>query len=793
MKSSIIFLILALTCSQVIAQRNGAIIFVPSDIDPKVLEAVNDMSYWLERMSGTKYTIREPDHAKKDGIHLLWLQQANISEKEKIQLEKDGQSFYLKATSSSSAYIIGTGKSSFINGIYTYLQELGFRWYMPGDAWTIIPSSPGRAINISKAYSPDFRNRLYAGAGGLRPIPGVDPQNTFQKDFNLWNLRNRFSSDYFSKGHTGHLFYTAQKKELDKNPSWFCKGEIDPYGRIDISKPKVVDLFVEWALGQVKPADLYPVIGVDPSDGSGGNGDCLPSGMPGIKSWSDKYFWLANRVAEKIPASDNKTVVQLYAYGNHAPLPGFSLNKRIYPVIIPYAFQRVTTPVDFIKQWHQKLEGRPMGIYDYWNITQWSVGLPQFNIYSIPEKLRLWKQYNITTIHLESTNAKGPMGHSFWLGSHMMWNTGLSFDSLYTEFLNECFGPAAADVKKMYDRWSLNYQERMEVNLSLQDLAAAANKTKDQAILTRLTELKAYIHYLKLYYDYRANSTIPAYNKLISYMHQIHPLRLLQTWPLQKYYIKPPKGYTPPVSKGNKEAPPVNFERLYAAIEQNFKQDSKDDKITYQITDFAFDISKAKPSGNNIKNSVSFVTGPNRYEFYVPVKKNLAINVGSTVKSKVTILDSDGNIVKEKEIPAGKTGYSEISASLTPGKYFLLIGAFGGFSRIVFPGDILFVSSSDIIYFDNAHYPLLYLYVPEATTEIIYEDLNGPGTNKRGFWRNPDGKRVNPEKIKSGIYRVAVPSQYRGKVWILDIGHRSFSVLNIPSRFSLTGFTYKEN
>ena len=65
--------------------------------------------------------------------------------------------------------------------------------------------------------------------------------------------------------------------------------------------------------------------------------------------------------------------------------------------------------------------------------------------HSIPEKLRLWKRHNITAVNLESTNAKGPMGHALWIALQMMWNVNLSFDQLYNEFLNQCFGSAAPE------------------------------------------------------------------------------------------------------------------------------------------------------------------------------------------------------------------------------------------------------------------------------------------------------------------------------------------------------------
>jgi hypothetical protein len=765
-------------------------IYIPDSLDKTVMEAVNDMSSSLEMITGRKYKIILTSNRNVEGITFQRLAESGLQSSIKKQVSKDGQSFYLSVKGQTSALIIGTGKNSFLNGIYTFLNELGFRWYMPGEAWTIVPKRLKPEIRIEKVYTPDFQNRVYAGTGGVNGIIGLDPTNEFKKDYDLWNRRNRISADYISHGHTGQAFYTANKKDLDMQPSYSCNGKINPYGRIDISKKEAVDLFTQWALGQVRKGEPYPSIGVDPADGSGGKDDCLPSGMPSIKTWSDKYFWLANKVAEKLPANSN-VLVQLYAYSDHAATPSFDLHENVYPIIIPYGFQNVSTPQEFIKNWHLKLKGRLMGIYDYWNITQWSVSTPQFNIFSIPGKLRFWKDNSVTTVHLETTTGKGAMGHSFWLAFQMMWNTEHSFDSLYNEFLSDCFGPAANDIKRMYNRWSLNYQQAMDVNLSLNDLASAASKIKDAKIQAKITELKAYVHYLKLYYDYRSNSTVQSYNEIINYLYLIHPLRLVQTSALVSYYIKPPKDYNAPIPNNQRESA-VDLSKLYREIESNFKADLNKRSFTYSIASSNFNIVKAKPIVVTKAIDLKYLNGPNQYQFYLPASKTFSIKMGSTKQTRMRVLNDEGEQVFEKNILPSEEDYISVKVQLPAGKYTLLLGAYYQFTRIEFPTDMVFVSSGTLWY-SNASYPLLYVYVPKDIDVIVYEDMLGPGLNKRGYWIDPSGKRIEAENIYNNIYKVSVPKQYRGYIWTLNIGHPSFKLLNIPNSFSLNKFSYNEN
>ena len=117
----------------------------------------------------------------------------------------------------------------------------------------------------------------------------------------------------------------------------------------------------------------------------------------------------------------------------------------------------------------------------------------------------------------------------------------------------------------MYDRWSKHYQGPMEVLLSLHDLDSASATTKNGSIQKRITELKAYIHYLKLYYDYQKDASLSNYEKLINYIYGIHYLRLLQTSALLSRYITKPKNFT-----GFKNTKSTSL--TYDEIESNFKK-----------------------------------------------------------------------------------------------------------------------------------------------------------------------------------------------------------------------------
>lgn len=766
-------------------------IYLPAGVDKAVIESANDMAYWLQKAGAGEYSVVQGTEVPPNGIRLVPIMKTDLPNVQRAEVMENGQRFHLLVNGINDVRIAGSGKNSYINGIYTFLHELGFRWYMPGDLWAKL-GDVHKDLRINRVYTPEFRDRQYSGSGGANAIPGLDEKDSFSVDFLTWNRRNRLSVDLAGKGHAGIAFYNANKDVLTKHPEYYCNGKITRNGRLNFDNRDLVKLFVDWSVSQVKPADPFPVIGVDPADGSGGQDDCLPKTIPGIKTWSDKYFWMANQVAAGLPASDNKTKVMMYAYNQHADVPSFPLHKNVFPVIIPYAFQDVTTPNDFIDRWVRKMNGREMGIYDYWNITQWSQCVPQFSIYEIPTRLRRWKESRINSIYLESTYAKGPMGHSYWLATQMMWNTGLDFDTLFNEFLVNNFGEAAGDIRRMYHRWSTNYQWAAEAILSNDDLARASAKVKDPLIRQRIAELKAYVRYIRLFEIYKADKTEAGYEELIRYVLSIHHLRMLHTSALISLYIPKPFNYKTITDRKQLAAKYGAVKPLsFADIERNFERDRKTDPPGFSISSLRFDIKKIKPAeGISRLNAPLYLNNTATYQFYMHRAGKVVIGAGASKETRMLVKNESGKIVYDRMLPATKEGFEDITLTLPEGAYSLQWGEPRRFSRIRFPKELAVVSQDHG--YDNAGFPWQYVYVPSDVSEIVYHDMLGPGINQRGFWLDPDGNKVQATKLMGTIYQVKVPPKYRGKVWVLNIGHRTFKMLNIPDFYSLNPFTYSE-
>src|SRR5687768_280516 len=141
-------------------------------------------------------------------------------------------------------------------------------------------------------------------------------------------------------------------------------------------------------------------------------------------------------------------------------------------------------------------------------------------------------------------------------------------------------------MKKMYDRWSNNSQGAGEVNLSLADLQAAdALVAKNSPEWKRINELKAYVHFMKLYYAH--DGTQESKDRFFEYLYSIHHLFMVQT----SAFIG--QHYIAPLDKGNIVPKTVVKALTDEEIDTQFRADLLSDPKKYDVVDFQFDHKKA--------------------------------------------------------------------------------------------------------------------------------------------------------------------------------------------------------
>ncbi|TAN47683.1 MAG: DUF4838 domain-containing protein, partial [Methylococcaceae bacterium] len=713
---------------------------------------------------------------------------------------RTGQEFYLKRNG-YDAVIKYTTHESLENAIYTLLESMGFRWYGPGENWTIRPAKIKLSNKSGGWTAPSFRNRFFSGTGGLdlAEPAGVDENESYKKQWLQWKRRLRINGDFEPQGHTGEAFYLENKALLDAHPQWFNSKSGRLGGRFRVEIPAALQAYKDWIFDKYSAeiGKSFVAIGTEPEDGKGGIDDPLPPVETHLLNHADKWWYVTNEVAKMYNENDPMTVITAYAYGSGstaALAPSFDLRKNVYPVLTPYAFQTAYIPEEMIVEWSKRVE--KMGIYDYWNITAWSYGVPGFDIYGMKEKLKFWHTNKIDGIYIETTDGAGAMGHAWWLGSQLMFDMGKNFDALYSQYLQDCFGPAAPVMRRMYDRWSNNYQERGDVSQSLADLRDATELVEyGGAEWKRLNELKAYVHYMKLFYEH--DGTQAGKDAIFQYLYSIHHLMMVQTAAFQSQsYLQPLVNDVNVFPKGVGKVLSVD------EIEANFALDLMSNPQLYVVLPFSFELDKADFLHQADKMAWRY-GGDVSMQFKVKQTGNLVFNAGSTDTATLEIFNKSTILLKES-IGVDNTTFTETldgqdwfmkhySLPVQAGQEYSLHFT-GYFNRLTMQSKIPLFKRIGEADFDAVGYPSVYFYVPKSATEIVFHDELGSVDDPLGsIMIDPKGA-VHPREdtgIKD-LYRVAVPSALRGKVWKAQFTHSLWSIKNFAGIGSLAPFRYRE-
>lgn len=713
---------------------------------------------------------------------------------------RTGQAFYLERRRGKTR-LQYTTSNSLENAIYTLLNRWGFHWYGPGENWFVKPATIPKDDLPGRWITPTFRNRTFFGTGGLdTPVPG-DPTNQYKSRWYAWKRRNRFNADFLPAGHTGMAFALENKALLERHPEWFNGDTGRQFGRFRIEKPEAVAAYKAWALKQAQTTGgAFVNIGVDPEDGRGGADDPLPpDGFGGLAGWNhaDKWWWVANAVARDFPESDPRRVVSMYAYGDgptNVRVPRFPLRKNVYPILIPYAFQTAYQPQEMVRVWAKAVRGT-VGLYDYWNITQWSQGMPQFDLYSLKEKLTFWHQSRVDGLYIETTDAAGPMGHAWWLAGQLAFDLGTDFEAAYRQYLTGCFGRAAVPMRRLFDRWSRQPQGAGEVSLSLADLHDADRLVeRGSPEAKRLNELKAYVHFMRLFYEH--DGTQASKDRLFAYLYAIHPLMLVQTSAFVGQH------YLAPLDKGNLTPTTLSKPLTTEVIDAQFHDDRAACPKRYELVPFSFDEQKVRFTEPIAATAWRF--GRNPQVYIVPPKSGkLTVTAGVeggtsalTVFTDAGILlqETLGERVDETEIIEGRTWkLRRFSLTVTAGKKYVF-RLRGAFNRLKLPPPLVVFNAHNPDDFDNYAYPVQYFYVPRKATQLVYEDLTDPKLAPPGAFYlpgQPERRYGEPLGIKN-LYTVALPPEWRGKVLACAFAHTSWSLKNLSSPLALHPFAYSE-
>jgi len=431
--------------------KAASVILLPSPAQADEPLAAKELTDHLKKMTGAEVAVQSVAADKLagaladirgKGLVPIVIGSLALTPENKDAILKQGSdpaSFILKKEP-DGIYLAGLSAEGTLFAAYEMLEQMGVRWFMPGDIGTVIPQTtstgPGLGVTIQV---PTFHGRHTGGEAA-------------------WTRRMRHGGPYFPGSHGINLGPTAS---FAKHPEYFAliHGK-RVEAQLCVSNPDVVKLAVQQVKAYFKQYPKEEWIGMGPNDGSGfcecANCQALDAGdwdpFSNERSVTDRYIWFFNQVLDGIKDEYPGKKVCFYSYHVYMrPPQKIKPNPLIVPALAPIALCRIhsmNNPICPEKSYVQSLiagcEKVLPELYDrgYWfNLAD--PGFPFMMISRLREDIPLEKKLGIAGLRVESINHWGSESPSLYIASKLMWNANADVDALMQDYTDKFFGPAS--------------------------------------------------------------------------------------------------------------------------------------------------------------------------------------------------------------------------------------------------------------------------------------------------------------------------------------------------------------
>lgn len=510
-------------------------VYYPASASELLQSTAKDMATLLQKaINGSSFTAQPYTIKPTTGIVFIYDSAYNLNNQTcKVQ----GNGSYLSFAASQD--------NGLCFGIYQYLYQIGFRFYQPGTIWEIIPSLNSTLSKIDTLYSCQYKYKNWFISGGHNTW-AMDSNGSYYwetyygdngHEWAQYQRRNNMTGGYRFTGHRDDIMTTEYLNTLKASPCYVAPfdGSRSATGHSvpDVNSTAAMQLWsniIGNKYAQYKNtiygnkdiyANLYrnfdysnEYIGLEVPDGAhwANTTDNAGCGGNNLLKASDQQFTLANNTAAALSAVYTGKKFQVYAYDSHADVPSvnITINKNIDVQVVPTAFQNETSAKGLLNRWYAKTSN--ISEYHYLNIAQWSGETPSISLTELKTTLTRLRENKSQGIVWEAAPSKFA-SLPFLLAANQQLKDNVTVDSTLLEFCNNLFGSASKTIYKLLQMWS--NEKTVTVTNGIQDnkyklplyftlVSEAIAQTQQDApvVKLRLNELKAYLHYMVLYYDW---------------------------------------------------------------------------------------------------------------------------------------------------------------------------------------------------------------------------------------------------------------------------------------------------
>lgn len=541
-------------------------VYYPARCSQLLKSTAADLAMLLQHsIAGSHFTVQEYQIKPSSGIVLIY----------DSTYATDG-SCTVEGNGSSLLSFIAAEDNGLNTGVYGYLQQCGFRFYQPGSIWEIIPTLSSPFMQIHQNFSSNFKyNNWFISGGHNRWVMDNDASYSWDSYFgetghnwSLYQRRNGMTGSYRFAGHRGDIMTGTYLNSLQHNPCYVaCYNgsriaenqsvpDVHSNNAMQLWSNSIDNQYTQFKNTIFGNRELYAdyyrnfnyyhgQIGIEVPDGArwGNSQDNSSCGNATYPSESDQAFTLANYTAQQLASHYSGQQLQAYAYAAHANIPSFAINPAIDIQVIPSAFQNESSTRGLLNRWYNA--SSHISEYHYLNIPQWGGETPMFYLRDMQSALdRAWDKKNQGLVW-EASPAKFA-SLPFLLAANNNLKNKAPIDSSLHAFCDEMFGAAANSIYTLLQWWSddksittgdfiQDNQYKLPRYLQLLNTAVQETRQSDPVVQERIRELKAYLHYMRLYYSWttdqrsaQAKKAVAA--KLCLYLARTHRMAIVNSY-----------------------------------------------------------------------------------------------------------------------------------------------------------------------------------------------------------------------------------------------------------------------
>lgn len=683
--------------------------------------------------------------------------------------------------SNKSVCIIGNTAMAVQEGVFLYLEQLGYRYYFPHPDWYIIPPAVNLYTKMDYAGQPSFdHRRIWCGYGTGSPKADAD--------YNFWFMANRQGGSMnASFGQAYDEIVYRNEATFKKHPEWFypkpAPGVIPTDPKFDIANEELVKFVINDVLARIEKSKQngtadYKMISLSPSDGLG---ICNSPACQQFGSVTDRAFYLVNRAAKVVQQKYPGTWIGAYAYSEFLTPPNVAIEPNVF-VGITTAYNTTKYSIEeLVKRWSAK--AGKTGMYDYFSIYSWDMDMAGMSLASRPAEVikNIRKFYKMGAKGYEAESSTGWMskGLGHYLAARLMWDVNLDAEKLRDEFFERCFLKAAPLMKQLWSKWEANRSASPRQNdlAEWMDLVTqASDKEKDPRVKARFFHIKSYLYYLALLRRYRENKNDVNLTQLLNYGYRMLDYSSFGGQPslfeLGNTTSIPGMKYNDPAAKWKASRAPIgiqemdqlmNLERGRLTVIKGLKEYPL--PAAFIKNPFANQW-KGPESDNQEYNKLwmphEFIMQVIRQgnENYIDFNGNFYNGSDRAITLDVTEYQQDVNAEKPSLISYSYTGKDKLErislASLKPGYYRVKVNDPAKTFRMLFSPSLLYsIINTPSVQLNSGYCNNLYICVPTNTSSFsVWKSIEVK-------FQTPTGRIVDLANKKEEEVEVSVkPGEY---------------------------------